>query len=96
MAFTEDLSVFMDVAEGFALAATLNGSAVEIISDSEGVDVFDGQAVTTMPSCLISAAQAASAAAGQSLVVGATTYTVRAKNAEPPDGALVRLTLTRA
>lgn len=96
MAFSEDTAAFMDADAGFAQSATLATVAVEVIFDAPGVDVLDGQAVTTMPSCLITAAQSASAAAGQSLVVGATTYTVRSVNAEPPDGAFVRLMLTRA
>lgn len=93
--FAEDLLPLFDVAGGFAQAATLDGNDVSVIFDTASTDVFNDAVVTTLPSALLSASEAVAAAAGQALVVGATTYTVRSVNAEPPDGALVRLMLTR-
>lgn len=94
--FAEDVSEFFDVATGFAAAATLAGSAVSVIVDDITVDAFEGGVVTRVPSVLISASQATAAAAGQSLVIGAATYTVRSVEREGPDGALVRLVLAAA
>lgn len=94
--FAEQMADFFDVASGFALSATLNSVAVSVIVDEQSVERFDGGLLTNMPSVLISAAQAASAAVGQALVVGAATYSVRSVQAEPPDGRLVRLMLARA
>lgn len=96
MAFAEDIDAFFDVATGFAAAATLNGAAVSVIVDDVTVDQFDGGVVTRVPSVLISASQASTAAAGQSLVIGAATYTVRSVEREAPDGALARLILAAA
>lgn len=94
--FAEDVSEFFDVATGFAASATLAGVAVSVIVDDITVDQFEGGVVTRVPSVLISASQAASAAAGQALVIGAATYTVRSVEREAPDGALVRLVLAAA
>jgi outer membrane lipoprotein-sorting protein len=93
--FAEDLAPLFDTAGGYATEGTLNGTPVSLIFDTASTDVFEDAVVTNLPSALLTAAQAATAAAGQTLVVGATTYTVRSVNAEPPDGALVRLMLTR-
>lgn len=92
--FAEDLTVFFDT-QGFADAATLDGETVQVIRDDASVEAFDNGVLTSQPSVLLSAAQAADAASGSVLVVGATTYGVRQVISEPPDGALVRLMLVR-
>lgn len=93
MAFAETIIDFFSEADGFATAATLNGSAVSVLFDDVTVDAFEGGMVTRMISVLLSASQASTAAAGQSLVIGANTYTVRSVEREGPDGAIVRLML---
>jgi hypothetical protein len=90
--FAEDLSVFFDTA-GFADSATLDGDVVQVIRDDASVEVFDNGALTSQPSVLLTAAQAAEAAPGSVLVTNSVTYTVRQVVSEPPDGALVRLML---
>jgi hypothetical protein len=63
----------------------LNNSTI----DADGV-------LTAQPNVLLATTQAAAAAAGQSLVTGGVTYTVRQLLREPPDGAFTRLVLVRA
>lgn len=82
-----------DFLADFGQAATLAGSAVTAIFDTDTVDA-DG-ALTQQPSAVLSAAQSAAAAAGQTFVTAGTTYTVRQVLREPPDGAFTRLMLTR-
>ena len=94
--FAEDLTVFMNATTGFAVTATLNAAPVSVIFDTEGAEVFGNEVITAQPSAIITATQGASAAAGQSLVIGSTTYTVRSVQPEPPDGAFKRLGLARA
>ena len=97
--FAEDLSLFLDVAEGFAVTATLSGVSVSVIFDAPGAEALDGEVVTTEPSVVIPATS--NAAAGQPLVLLladlpaqlahlAGTYTVRSVMPEPPDGAFDR------
>jgi hypothetical protein len=92
--FAEDLSVFFDT-DGFALAATLDGDAVQVIRDDATIEAFSNGALTSQPSVLLTSAQAGEAEAGSVLVIGAQTYSVRQVISEPPDGALVRLMLAR-
>lgn len=92
----EDLDAYFDTALEFAVAATLGAAAVTGIFDSETVAQFGDELVTQAPTFLLRSTEAAGAAAGTALVIGATTYTVRAVSAEPPDGVLTRLVLTRA
>jgi hypothetical protein len=105
MAFEEDMSVFMDTENGFAVTATLDGSPVSVIFDAPGVDVLDGAVATTEPSALIQASIAA--AVGDQLVLSggdlpaqlahhAGTYGVINVTPEAPDGAMQRLTLQKA
>jgi len=93
--FAEAVTAFFDVDSGFAYAATLDGEAVQVILDEASVDVLNG-VISANPSVLISAEQAAEAEAGQSLVIGAQTYTVRAVMFDGPDAAMKRLDLVRA
>lgn len=78
----------------FGTAATLAGVAVTGIVDLESAD--DLASIAPRTSFLLKPGAAVTAAPGQALVVGATTYTVRQVLAEPPDGALQRLVLARA
>lgn len=92
MALVEDFTPYF---ADFGVAGTLAGVAVVGILDVERSD--DGFGVITQTaSFLLRPGAAVTPAQGQSLVVGATTYTVRQVLAEPPDGALTRLVLTRA
>lgn len=92
MAFVEDLSPFF---VDFGDEATLAGSAVRGMLN---VDTFDeGPGVlTSQQSFLLQPGHGLTPAAGDSLVLGATTYTVRQVLLEPPDGAMQRLVLVRA
>lgn len=76
----------------FGVAATLDGVAIEGILDQAGEIVLDG-VVAQAPAFLARSSDAAAAAAGQSLVVSGTTYTVRHVTRVPPDGTMTRLVL---
>jgi O-acetyl-ADP-ribose deacetylase (regulator of RNase III) len=104
MAFAEDLDAFLDVDNGFAVVATLDGDAVRVIFDAPGAEALGGEVVTTEPSALVPAS--AGAAVGQALVLDAGdlpvqliqhagTYSVRSVMPEGPDGAFVRAFLAR-
>ena len=92
----EDLAAYFDTALGIAVAATLGAASVTGVFDTESAVPFGDELVTQLPTFLLRSTDAAGAAAGTTLVVGATTYTVRGVAAEPPDGVLTRLTLVRA
>jgi hypothetical protein len=82
VAFTEPIAAFFDTGD-FAVSATLNGVSVTGIFDNEyfeplGNDVQGASPIFTLPT-----SSASSAAHGQSLVIGATTYKVRGVE---PDG----------
>jgi hypothetical protein len=82
VAFAEPIAAFFDTSD-FAVAATLNGASVVGIFDNAyfeplGGDVQGAQPVFTLPTSL-----ASSAAHGQALVIGSTTYKVRGVE---PDG----------
>lgn len=87
MAFTEDLAPFFSAAD-FAVAATLNGAAVTGIFDNQYFEPLGGDVQGAQPVFLLPSASASSAAHGQSLVIGATTYRVRGVE---PDGTGVTL-----
>lgn len=88
----EDLApLFAD----FGVAATLAGTAVRGILDVEDTDEGPGL-ITRRLSFVLQPTTSVTPAAGQALVAGSVTYTVRQVISEPPDGALVRLVLARA
>jgi hypothetical protein len=90
MAFVEDFTpMFAD----FGTAATLAGAPVVGIVELETFD--DLATVVQRISFLLKPADGVTPAAGQALVVGTTSYTVRQVLMEPPDGALQRLVLVR-
>jgi hypothetical protein len=81
VAFTEPLAAFFDTA-GFAVSATLAGASVTGIFDNVYFEAM-GDVQSASPVFTLPTASASSAAHGQSLVIGATTYKVRGVE---PDG----------
>jgi hypothetical protein len=105
VAFTEDLSVFLDVEAGFAVVGTLGGDSIDLIFDAPGADALDGSVTTTEPSALVKAGVGIDVDDELVLGVGdlaeqlvhlAGTYTVRSVMPEPPDGVFVRAFLVKA
>lgn len=102
--FDEDLALFTDAASGFAVNATLQGVALQVIFDAPGADALGGEVVTTEPSALITADADPDVADSLVITSGslpaylihlAGTYTVRSLQPEPPDGAFVRCYLVK-
>ena len=89
--FTEDLSLFF---ADFGVAATLAGSAVAAIVDTQSLIEVDG-VMTQQPTALVVSSTASAAVPGQAFVASSVSYTVRQVLKEPPDGALTRLVLAR-
>lgn len=93
MAFTEDLSAFFDTTAGFAQSATLDGATtINVIFDAPALEAV-GRVAAASPSCLARASDITEANLGDTLAIGAVTYTVREIQPEDPDGALVRVVL---
>ena len=90
--FAEDFAPFFDI-DAFAVPATLEGAAKTVIFDTSSVDEFG--TVTQAPSVLMTATDAFGATQGQTMLINFVSYVVRSVNAQPPDGALVRLDLVR-
>jgi hypothetical protein len=80
--FTEDLAPFFSVSD-FAVAATLNGASVVGIFDAAYYEPLGNDVQSATPIFTLPTTSASSAAHGQSLVIGATTYKVRGVE---PDG----------
>lgn len=91
MPFVEDLTPFF---ADFGVDATLNGTAVRAIVDTESFVELDGL-LTQLPAVLLKTSDATGAATGQAFVASAGTYSVRQVLREPPDGSLTRLVLAR-
>lgn len=92
MAFSEDLSVFFDTGTGFAVSATLAGTAVRGIFDNAyelGAVGMAGMA-TTAPVFTLATSDVPAGAAGASLVVNGISFTVAEHQ---PDGTGVSLLL---
>jgi hypothetical protein len=87
VAFVEDLTPFFAVSD-FAVAGTLNGVAVTGIFDNQYFEPLGGDVQGAEPVFVLPTASSSSAAHGQSLVIGATTYKVRGVE---PDGTGVTL-----
>jgi hypothetical protein len=89
--FAENLAAFFD-ANGFATSATYDGATtVNVIFDAAYIDTL-GMAATS-PVALGMASDFPDSAVGKTLLIGATTYTIR--NRQPQDdGAFVLLQLT--
>lgn len=90
MAFAEDLDVFFSPAD-FAVAATLQGVAVNGIFDEDYVEPLGNLVEGRAPVFTCAAAAAPAAAQGQTLVIGARTFKVR--GVEPDGTGLVLLRL---
>jgi hypothetical protein len=90
MALAETPALFL---ADFGQAGALAGADVTVMFDTDTIDA-DG-VLTQQPSVLLTSAQAPSAAAGQAVVTGGVTYTVRQVLREPPDGVFTRLVLAR-
>ncbi len=89
----EDFTLYFDRTTG---AATLSGVAVLGLFDLQGVELFGGEAITTEPTFLLQSTAVPANVVGATLVHGGVSYVVRTATAEPPDGALTRLSLARA
>lgn len=94
MPMTEDLGAFFDDAE-FAEPVVIGGATVDAIFDIASQVVL-GEVVTLAPSLLLPAASVPAVDEGTACIVRAANYLVRQVLQEPPDGAVVRLVLTRA
>jgi len=97
MAFTEDLGEFFDTSQGFAVAATWNGSTtIEGIFDNEYFEDPTGRGAggeSSQPSFICIEDDVEGAAHGDTLEVEAVVYTVVGVQ---PDGAgLVKLVLQK-
>lgn len=80
--FTEDLSVFFDP-YGFASAATYGGNTVYVIHERQYLEQMNVQ--TSMPTALGKKSDFSSVAQGQTIVIGAETFTVAEFHHDPPD-----------
>lgn len=91
--FAEDLSVFFDTVNGFAVAATLQGGAaggVAAIFDEAYLEQLD--IAGTGPRALVMASSVAKTDVTKTLTIGSTVYTIVGR--EPlDDGAIVVLRL---
>jgi len=96
MAFTEDLTGFFDTAQGFAVDATWNGvTPVTVIFDQAYFSDTPGTAgiESSKPVALAIEAEMDGVAQGDTLAIGATTYTVAEVH---PDGTgLIALVLEK-
>lgn len=83
--FTEDFSAFFDVANGFAVSATLNGVAVSGVFDNGTAIGAVGMMgmVSTSPSFVLPTASVPADPIGKTLVIGSSSYLVAANE---PDG----------
>lgn len=79
MAFTEQFSAFFDSAQGFAVAAVYNGATnIDVILDRAYFEDRPGFAgvASSKPMALAIENNVPNAAAGDTLLIGSTTYTV--------------------
>lgn len=90
MALSEDLSVFFSTSD-FAVAATLQGVAVDGILDETYLEPLGNLVEGRSPVFTCAAADVPAVAHGQTLVVGARTFKVR--GVEPDGTGIVRLRL---
>lgn len=88
----DDTALYLDA---FGSSVTLAGASVSAVFDQAAELVLD-DVVTQAPAATVRAVDAPAAAAGQSFVVDAVTYSVRQVLRLPPDGAFLRLVLARA
>lgn len=99
MAFTEDLTAFFDVDDGFAVTATYKAGGVG--ADTDKAVIFDraaleqlGMVSNAQPVALAIAADFSTAGTTDTLTIGGTVY--RITDLQPQDdGALVLLILVK-
>ena len=73
--FAEDVAAFFDTA-AFAETGTYDGSdSIPVIFSAPGADAFNIGA--TVPEAIVAAADVDADPRGKTLVIGATTYTIR-------------------
>lgn len=89
----EDLSVFFNLEE-FAVSATLAGVAGVVIFSENGIVADEFGVQTSEPTASFMRTQWPAAAEGQTLMIGAKSYLVRAVTPNS-DGALADLRLAR-
>ena len=82
MAFAEAMDAFFSTTD-FAVTGTLAGASVTGIFDAAYFDPLGGDLQGAQPIFTLPTSSASSAAHGQNLVIGATTYKVRGVE---PDG----------
>ena len=90
MAFVEDLAPFFSTGD-FAIDATLGGTAVTGIFDAAYLEPLGNIVEGVGPVFTLPSADAASAAHGTTLVIGATTYKVRGIELDGTGVTLLRL-----
>lgn len=89
--FSENLDFFLNSTTGLALDATYDGAtAVKVIFDNGYLEQFG--LAGTRPTALGKASDFPAAAVGKTLLVNATTYTIKGREPQD-DGAFVLLTL---
>jgi hypothetical protein len=96
MAFAEQFGAFFDVAQGFAVSALYNGATtIDVIFDKAWFEDRPGEAGigATQPMALAIESDVPSAAPGNTLVIGGTTYTVTEVH---PDGTGLVMLLLRS
>jgi hypothetical protein len=96
MPFTEDITAFFDITNGFAEQVTLAGLGVAAVVDVDTPLLMGDVLASRVTSVLVAAALVPGAAEGQSCVVRGVAHVVRQVLKEPPDGAVLRLVLARS
>lgn len=80
--FAEDLSVFLDTADGFAVDAALGGVTVPVIFDAAYTSA-GGMVESTGPQCQGKTGDLAAAVQGTAITISGQAYTVTGNQ---PDG----------
>ncbi len=92
--FVEDLSVFFDASNGFAVNATVGGSTVPVIFDAVGQSALAGFVETAGPQCIAKSQDVATVVQGTAITINAVAYTVT--GVEPDGTGLTTLQLRKA
>lgn len=82
MAFTEDLTEFLDEQDGFAVLATLDGSPIKVVLDEEYAESEGISGAVPIAKCLTSDLSTLNEGASL-LVIGSDSYIV---SFQKPDG----------
>ncbi|MBK7592226.1 MAG: hypothetical protein IPI27_13395 [Betaproteobacteria bacterium] len=92
MAFTEPIASFFGT-DDFAVTATLAGVSVTGIFDAQYYEPLGNDVQGSQPMFMLPTASAPSAAHGQTLVIGASTYKVRGVEPDGTGVTVLRLEL---